>query len=168
MNGIFDVKFWRRRKSGKLYLFDEDIFHNLITSAGRDHSHKVTLLAEAQIATWYVLLMGATPNFVAADTMAAHAGWTEVVAYTQATRQTWLGVSSGVGTNDNVASPAAFTINVNGTLIGGIALTSSNAKSGVVGTLYSGGIFSGGNRQLNNTEVLTIEYGQSHNDDGIA
>ena len=70
-------------------------------------------------AAWYVGLTSATPTVVAGNTMATHAGWTEVTAYDEATRPALTLGSVAAGSVDNSASKARFTISTNGTAIGG-------------------------------------------------
>jgi hypothetical protein len=117
----------------------------------------------AYTAAWYIGLYGAgasnTP--AAADTMSSHAGWTEVVPYSNATRPvctfgTPTTANPSVATNS--ASPASFTINATAT-VGGAFLTSNNTKSGTTGTLFSAADFgSPGDRSVSNGDVLNVTY----------
>lgn len=106
----------------------------------------------------YVGLTGNTPTVAAGDTMASHAGWTEVTAYSQANRVTWNGAAASSQSRTNTASKAAFTINANGTNIGGAFLTTNNTKGGTSGTLVCGAALTGGNITLNDTAALDITY----------
>ena len=93
--------------------------------------------------------------------MSSHAGWTEVVAYSQATRPactfgTPTTANPSVATNS--ASPATFSINGT-TTVGGAFLTSNNTKSGTTGTLYSAADFSApGDRSVVSGDTLTVTY----------
>jgi hypothetical protein len=117
----------------------------------------------AYTAAWYIGLYGAgasnTP--AAADTMSSHAGWTEVVPYSNATRPvctfgTPTTANPSVATNS--ASPASFNINATAT-VGGAFLTSNNTKSGTTGTLFSAADFgSPGDRSVANGDVLNVTY----------
>lgn len=117
----------------------------------------------AYTAAWYIGLYGAgasnTP--AAADTMSSHAGWTEVVAYSQATRPactfgTPTTADPSVATNS--ASPATYTINGT-TTVGGAFLTSNSTKSGTTGTLFSASDFSSpGDRSVVSGDTLTVTY----------
>jgi len=93
--------------------------------------------------------------------MKSHAGWTEVVAYSNATRvaatfATATTANPSVATNS--ASPAVF--NINGTTtVGGAFLTSGSAKSGTAGTLFSAADFgSPGDRSVVNSDTLSVTY----------
>lgn len=147
-----------------------DTAHNLITNEGVDYIQRVALLGagtETQIGTWYVGLCSSTPTIAAADTMASHAGWTEVYTqYSQGTRPTWTGADTGVGTASNSGSVAVFSITGSVT-VGGCFLTSNSTKNGTTGKLYSAVAFSGGNRAVVNTDSLEVTYNFSIADDGV-
>jgi len=141
-------------RAGKLLWADE--FDNLVVTEGLNDSLDKHLKGSAYTAAWYVGLTGGTPSFAAGDTMASHAGWTEVTAYDEAARQTLtLGTVSG-GSVDNSASKATFTINVNQTTIGGAFVVTNNTKGGATGTLYGGGAFSAGNKTIDDNDTLAV------------
>ena len=136
---------------------------NLVVNAGLAYMAGTALTSVAQITSWYLGLYGAgasnTP--AAGDTMSSHAGWTEVVAYSNATRvaatfATATTANPSVATNS--ASPAVF--NINGTTtVGGAFLTSGSAKSGTTGTLFSAADFgSPGDRSVVNSDTLSVTY----------
>lgn len=138
---------------GRLLWRDE--VPNLVVTAGLNDSLDKHFKGSSYTATWYVGLTGNSPTVAAADTMASHAGWTEVTAYSEGSRQTLtLGTVSG-GSVDNSASKAVFTINANGTAVGGAFVVSNNTKGGTTGVLYGGAAFSA-NRTLNSGDTLTI------------
>lgn len=138
---------------GRLLWHDE--VPNLVVTAGLNDSLDKHFKASGYTATWYVGLTGNTPTVAAADTMASHGGWTEVTAYSEGARQTLtLGTVSG-GSVDNSASKAVFTINANGTGVGGAFVASVSTKGGTTGVLYGGAAFSA-NRTLNSGDTLTI------------
>ena len=136
---------------------------NLVVNEGLAYMAGTALTSVAQITSWYIGLYGAgasnTP--AAGDTMSSHAGWTEVVAYSNATRVAATFVTAttanpSVATNS--ASPAVF--NINGTTtVGGAFLTSGSAKSGTTGTLFSAADFgSPGDRSVVNSDTLSVTY----------
>tara|TARA_R110000868_G_scaffold61161_2_gene185982 strand:- start:681 stop:1259 length:579 start_codon:yes stop_codon:yes gene_type:complete len=139
---------------------------NLVVNAGLAYMAGSALTSVTQITAWYVGLYGAgasnTP--AAGDTMSSHAGWTEVVPYSNATRvactfATATTANPSVATNS--ASPAAFTINATST-VGGAFLTSGSAKSGTVGTLFSAVDFSSpGDRAVVSGDTLNVTYTMS-------
>ncbi len=136
---------------------------NLVVNVGLQYMAGTALTSVTQITAWYIGLYGAgasnTP--AAGDTMSSHAGWTEVVPYSNATRvaatfATATTANPSVVTNS--ASPASFTINATST-VGGAFLTSGSAKSGTTGTLFSAADFSSpGDRSVVSGDVLSVTY----------
>lgn len=136
---------------------------NLVVNAGLAYMAGTALTSVAQITTWYIGLYGAAASNTpaAGDTMSSHAGWTEVVPYSNATRvaatfATATTANPSVVTNS--ASPASFTINATST-VGGAFLTSGSAKSGTTGTLFSAADFgSPGDRSVVSGDSLSVIY----------
>ena len=136
---------------------------NLVVNAGLAYMAGTALTSVTQITTWYLGLYGAgasnTP--AAGDTMASHAGWTEVVAYSNATRVAATFVTATTANPSvvtNSASPATF--NINGTTtVGGAFLTSDSTKSGSTGTLFSAADFSApGDRSVVSGDIISVTY----------
>jgi hypothetical protein len=115
----------------------------------------------AYTATWAMgLVDGASaPTYAAADTMAAHAGWTENQGYSNATRPT-PAFSSAVAGTKATSTGMVFNINATGTIAGAF-MNTNNVKGGTTGTLYSVGNFTGGNKSVANGETLTVTYSAS-------
>jgi len=136
---------------------------NLVVNAGLAYMAGTALTSVAQITAWYIGLYGAAASNTpaAGDTMSSHAGWTEVVPYSNATRvaatfATATTANPSVVTNS--ASPASFTINATST-VGGAFLTSGSAKSGTTGTLFSAADFgSPGDRSVVSGDSLSVTY----------
>jgi hypothetical protein len=139
---------------------------NLVVNQGIQYMASVALTAGAtavtQITAWYIGLYGAgaSNNPAAGDTMASHAGWTEVVPYSNATRPTCTFVAAttanpSVATNS--ASPSVFNINATST-VGGAFLVSNSAKSGTTGTLFSASDFTTGDRSVVSGDTLNVTY----------
>ena len=134
--------------------------HNLVVNEGLAYMAGSALTSVTAITTWYIGLYGAgasnTP--AAADTMSSHAGWTEVVPYSNATRIACTFVTAttanpSVATNS--ASPASFSINATST-VGGAFLTSGSA------TLFSAADFSSpGDRAVTSGDTLNVTYTMS-------
>ena len=148
-------------KDGKLKWSAES--KNLVVNAGLAYMAGTALTSVTQITTWYIGLYGAgasnTP--AAGDTMSSHAGWTEVVPYSNATRVAATFVTATTANPSvvtNSASPATF--NINGTTtVGGAFLTSGSAKSGTTGTLFSAADFgSPGDRSVVSSDTLSVTY----------
>jgi hypothetical protein len=141
----------------------EDEAPNLVVNVGLQDMNAKYFTGSAYTAAWYIGLYGAAAsnNPAAGDTMSSHAGWTEVVAYSQATRPactfgTPSTANPSVATNS--ASPASFSINGT-TTVGGAFLTSNSTKSGTTGTLYSAADFSSpGDRAVVSGDTLSVTY----------
>lgn len=141
----------------------ESITPNLVVNVGLQDMNTQYFKGATYTAAWYIGLYGAgaTNSPAAGDTMSSHAGWTEVTAYSQATRPA---VSFGTATTanpsviSNSASPATFSINGT-TTVGGAFLTTNSTKSGTTGTLFSASDFtSPGDRSMVNGDTLTVTY----------
>ena len=141
----------------------EDVAPNLVVNVGLQDMNAKYFTGSAYTAAWYIGLYGsgATNSPAAGDTMSSHAGWTEVTAYSQATRPactfgTPTTANPSVATNS--ASPATFSINAT-TTVGGAFLTSNNTVGGTTGTLYSAADFSApGDRAVTNGDTLSVTY----------
>jgi hypothetical protein len=105
---------------------------------------------------------GAGP--VAADTMASHAGWTEAGNANAPTysgnRRTcvWAAASAGAIA---IGASLVFNITSTGTVKGGFIVFgagSLNTIDNTAGTLYSGGLFSGGDKAVGNGDTLSVTY----------
>jgi hypothetical protein len=148
-------------KDGKLKW--EVSTHNLVVNVGLQDMNTQYFKGSAYTAAWYIGLYGAgasnTP--AAGDTMASHAGWTEAVPYSNATRPA---ATFGTATTadpsviDNSASPASFTINATAT-VGGAFLVSNSTKSGSTGILFSASDFTApGDRSVVSGDTLNVTY----------
>lgn len=93
----------------------------------------------------------------AADTMASHASWSELTAYSEANRQTFKAGTIASGSLNNSAAKAVFTINANATIVAGLFMADNNTKGGTTGTLYGMAPFaSPGMKQLDSGDTLTV------------
>ena len=133
-----------------------EVIENLVVTAGKNDLLTNYFKGSAYTAAFYIGLTGTTPTFAAADTMASHSGWTEVIAYTQANRVTISLGTPASGSVDNSASPGVFGINTNATTIGGGFLVTNNTKGGTTGTLYGGAAFTSGDKVLGNGDTLNV------------
>lgn len=135
----------------------EDTFHNLVVTEGLNDSLDKHFKGSAYTAAWYVGLTDGTPTPAAGDTMASHAGWVEVTAYTEGARPgLTLGTVTG-GSVDNSASKAQFSVNSNGTVIGGCFVVTNSTKGGTTGVLYGVGAFTGGDKTLDSGDTLNVQ-----------
>ena len=137
--------------------------NNLVVNVGLKDMNEKFFTGSSYTATWYIGLYGAAAsnNPAAADTMSSHAGWTEVTAYSQATRP--QAVFAGATTADpsvisNTASPAVFSVNGT-TTVGGAFLASNNTKGGTTGILFSAADFQApGDRSVVSGDILNVTY----------
>ena len=143
-----------------------DSVPNLVVNVGLAYMAGSALTSVSPITSWFIGLYGAAASNTpaAADTMSSHAGWTENVGYSNATRVACTFVTAttanpSVATNS--ASPAAFNINATST-VGGAFLTSGSAKSGTAGTLFSASDFtSPGDRSVVASDTINVTYTMS-------
>ena len=135
----------------------EEKFPNLVNAVGKQLMLD-TLLSGSSYTTvgpFLGLISGASPTFLAADTMASHAGWTEFTNYTvggSAVRGTAVfgsATSSGLSPTNvttKTASAITYTITGGGGTVGGCFLVTgsgaSSTQNNTSGTLYSAGAFS--------------------------
>ena len=150
--------------------FDKDGNHkwtakspNLVVNVGLKDMNDKYFSGSGYTATWYHGLYGAASsnNPAAGDTMASHAGWTEVTDYSQSTRPA---ATFGAATTadpsviDNSGSVAVFSIN-NTVTVGGAFLTSNNTKGGTTGILFSASDFQApGDRNVVSGDTLNVTY----------
>jgi hypothetical protein len=131
---------------------------NLVTTVGGNFALDTLLSGSAYTAGWFLGLISATGYTAVAlgDTSAAHAGWTESVAYSNATRPAtaW---SAAAAKSKTLSAGSVFNMNAVDT-IKGCFLINNSAKSGTTGTLYSAGLFTGGDQPVANSNVLTVTY----------
>ena len=150
LNAAFHWKFEAKDKDGNLKWSDEG--KNLIVNTG------LNWLLENDVAasTLSIGLTDGTPTPAAGDTMASHAGWAEVTAYSEGTRQTWTTPATATGgALNNTASAAVFTMSGASTVGGGF-LTTDSTKGGAAGTLISVKAANEGDRALVGSDTLTV------------
>ncbi len=141
-----------------------DTFHNLVVNQGLQDMNSKYFAAAGYTASWFLGLVqgpGSGTTFAAADTLASHAGWTELVPGTDYTGNR-KAVTFGTATTadpsviSNSASPSSFAMLVNGTVVAGALLASVN--SGTSGILFSAGDFTGGDKTVDNGDTLNVTY----------
>jgi hypothetical protein len=131
-----------------------DEFSNIVVNQGLNDLLGVTLSGTTQDTTWFVGLTSTTPTVAAGDTLASHAGWTEVTAYDEVNRVAWVDAGESAQSITNSASPAVFTISADGTVIGGAFLAGVNTGTG--GRLYAAGAFTAADKSLDDNDVLNV------------
>ena len=136
---------------------------NLVVNVGLQDMNTQYFKGVSYTAAWFIGLYGAgasnTP--AAGDTAASHAGWTEVVPYSNATRVAATFVTATTANPSvvtNAASPATFNINATST-VGGAFLTSDSTKNGTTGTLFSAADFGApGDRSVVSGDIISVTY----------
>lgn len=133
-----------------------DTIENIVVNAGLDYALDAALSGGTPITSWFLGLTDGTPTVAAGDTMASHAGWVEVTAYDEATREAWTDAGPSSQSVSNSGSPAQFTISADSTTVGGAFLASVSTKGGTTGTLYAAGAFTAGDKSLDDGDTLDV------------
>lgn len=143
-----------RKPDGTLRWREE--FENLVTTVGKNDLLDKYFAGSGYTAAWYLGLIDASDYsaVAAGDTMASHSGWTESTAYSQANRVT-LAFSAASGGSKSTSSAASYSINASATLKGAFVV-SDNTKGETTGTLYSAGLFTGGDRPVQSGDTLNV------------
>jgi hypothetical protein len=141
-----------------------DTFHNLVVNEGLQDMNAKYFSGVGYSAAWFLGLVegpGSGTTFAAADTLASHAGWTELVPGTDYTGNR-KAVTFGTATTadpsviSNSASPSSFAMLVNGTVVAGALLAS--VATGTSGILFSAGDFTGGDKIVDSGDTLNVSY----------
>jgi hypothetical protein len=156
--GVFTVEC--RDADGNLKWEEE--FPNLVVNTGLQNINTQFFKGVTYTATWYLGLVtgpGASNTYLAANTMASHAGWTENVSYTQSARPTIVFGTATTADPSVIATstPVVFTMNASATIAGAF-VTTDNTKSGTTGTLFSVGNFTVGDRGVVSGDTLNVTY----------
>ena len=141
-----------------------DTFHNLVVSEGLQNMNQTYFVGSGYTAAWYLGLVqgpGSGTTYAAGDTLATHAGWTELVpgtAYTGNRKTATFGTATTADPSviSNSASPSSFAMLVNGTVVAGAILAS--VATGTSGILFSAGDFTGGDKTVDSGDTLNVTY----------
>lgn len=106
-------------------------FENGIVNEGKNRLLDIFLGATAKD-TWYFGLIATSATLNAADTLASHAGWTEVTDYS-GNRQTYV-VSAAASDKEVISDVASFTMTAETDIRGSFLC---NAETGTSGNLFS-------------------------------
>lgn len=134
-----------------------DTMPNQVMTAGRNDMLDKYFAGSAYTAAWYMGLVNNTgfTAYSAADTLASHAGWSELAAGTAYTGNRitmgWNAASSG----SKASTSTSFPIIATNTVLGALVCTVATGTSGI---LYSAGSFTGGARSVVNTDTLNVTY----------
>jgi hypothetical protein len=141
-----------------------DTFHNLVVSEGLQSMNQTYFVGSGYTAAWYLGLVqgpGSGTTYAAGDTLATHAGWTELVpgtAYTGNRKSVTFGTATTATPSviSSSSSPSSFAMLVNGTVVAGALLCS--VASGTSGILFSAGDFTGGDKTVDAGDTLNVTY----------
>lgn len=147
-------------------LWTED-FDNVVTTVGRNLALDTYLAGSAYTVVGPFIGLISSTSFTAvaaADTMASHAGWLEAgnantPTYTSPRKTAvW---SSASGASKSLSSALAFVATGTGTIKGCFLVYGSGAVSTIdstAGTLYSAGLFTGGDQPVVSTNTVNVSY----------
>lgn len=145
----------------------QDVFPNIVTTVGKNLALDTYLAGAAYTVVGPFLGLISSTTFTAvaaADTMSSHTGWleagaTNAPAYT-APRKTavWAAASAG---SKALSAALSFSITSAGTVKGCFLALGTGAVATIdntAGTLYSAGLFAGGDKVVVATDVLQVSY----------
>jgi hypothetical protein len=142
----------------------EEKFDNLVTTQGKNHLLDTYLAGSAYTGKVFLGLISSIGYSAVAvgDTANSHTGWTEFTGYSQTTRRppSFAAASSG---SKATATAAVFSITSADTVKGTFLVANTGtglaaAKGGFSGSLYSAGLFSGGDKTIANGDVVNVTY----------
>lgn len=122
--------------------------HNLVTTEGKNDVLDKYFKGSAYTAAWYLGLKG-TGSAAVGDTLASHAGWSEVTPYSGNRPTITFGTSSA---GSNTATQVSISINATATVAGAFI---ASVNTGTSGKLYSASDFAA-SRSVGNGDTLKI------------
>lgn len=144
-----------------------DTIENVVTTVGKNLALDTYLAGSAYTVTGPFLGLISSTSYSAvdaADTMSSHAGWLEAgnanaPTYTSPRKTAaWSAASAG---SKALSAALSFAITGSGTVKGCFLTFGTGAVSTIdntSGTLYSAGLFSGGDKVVINSDILNISY----------
>ncbi len=145
----------------------EDVIENTVMTVGKNLALDTYLAGSGYTVTGPFLGLISSIGYSAisaADTMSSHAGWTEAGNANDpdysGTRKTaaWSAAAAG---SKALSAGLAFTITGTGTVKGCFMVLGPGAVNTVDdtnGVLYSAGLFTGGDKSVVSTDILTVSY----------
>lgn len=135
---------------------------NLVVTVGRNYLLDNGLAGSAYTAAFFMGLVSSVSYSViaAGDTQASHAGWLEAGG---ANAPTYSGArktaawSAASAASKALSAALVFTFTGTGT-VKGCFLTTGSVVDGTTGTLYSAGLFTGGDQPVVSTNTLSVSY----------
>lgn len=144
-----------------------EAFDNLVTTAGKNLALDTYLAGSAYTVTGpYLGLISSTSysGVASGDTMTSHSGWLEAGsanAPTYSGNRGTPGWNAASGGSKSFSAAVSFSITGSGTVKGGFLVYGSGASSTVGntgGTLYSAGLFTGGDQPVTSGGTLNVSY----------
>ncbi len=144
-----------------------DTAPNTVVTVGKNVALDAYLAGNAYtvVGPYMGLISGSVAPVVSlTDTMASHGGWVEsgsanAPTYTVPRKTTvWSSAAAGV---KSLSTPLVFSMTGSGTVAGCFLVYSTSASTLVdntSGTLFSAGLFTGGNKVVANLDVLNVSY----------
>lgn len=164
IRGIYTVKCFDA--DGHLKWADD--IENTVVTVGKNYLLDNGMAGSAYTAAFYMSLISSVGYIAVAagDTMASHAGWLEAGVstnyplFSQTSRPacSWAAASAGAKA---LASSITFNIITTGGTVEGAFLTTVATLGGTTGTLFSGGVFSGGAKAVSPGDTLNVSYSLS-------
>lgn len=156
--GVFTIQCFD--KDGKLKW--EEQSHNLVVNEGLADMNDKYFTGSGYTAAWYLgLISGSGPTIAAGDTLASHAGWTEVpvsTGYTGNRKAVTFGSATTADPSVISNSGSASQFAMLGTYVVSGAFLCSVA-SGTSGVLFSASEFDApGDRSVVNGDTLNVTY----------
>jgi hypothetical protein len=140
-------------------------WHNTVMTIGKNYLLDNGMAGASYTAAFYMGLVSSVSYTAisAADTAASHAGWTEggnanAPTYSGARKTTaWSAASAGAKA---LSAALVFTFTGSGT-VKGCFLSTASTVDATSGTLFSAGLFSGGDQPVVSTNTLSVSYSLS-------
>jgi hypothetical protein len=127
----------------------EETIQNLVTTEGGNDILTKYFKGSSYNAAWFCLLKGAGTS-AAGDTLASHAGWTEITNYSGNRPAPTFGTASA---RSLAATAVTFTFSGASTVAGAGVCTVATGTSGI---LYNSANFTGGDKTMANGETLDV------------
>jgi hypothetical protein len=144
-----------------------DDIHNTVVTVGKNLALDTVFAGSAYSVTGPFMGLISSTSFsaiAAADTMASHSGWLEAGgsnAPTYSGNRKTMAFSSASSGSKSLSSALSFSITGSGTVKGAFAVLGTgavNTKDDTNGTLYSAGLFSGGDKTVANGDTLNVSW----------
>lgn len=144
-----------------------DVAYNTVTTVGKNLALDTYLAGSSYTVVGPYMALISSTSFTAisaADTMASHSGWLEAgnanTPSYSGNRKTaaWSAASAG---SKALSAALAFGMTGTGTVKGCFLVYGSGAVNTIdstAGTLYSAGLFSGGDKTVGNGDTINVSY----------